>query len=140
MRYPAALVINAHALRTLTLRRELLLTVRADGSPDGSLRLLGAQDGLQRQGEDADGAHALVPPLVGMRGPAVRARLTPPPVRRRRRTCAAIRPLFDDVTARDLADGLCGRAVKLSADFPDLELSTSISATATAERSARISR
>lgn len=114
--YPASDVVNdPQALRVFALRRELLQLVHADGTRDIMHPLVVAREGIERHDTVFVERRAFVPCVAPLRGPGARARLTPPPSRRRKRIVTE-QPVYDEPAA---GDALCQRAVRLAAEFPE---------------------
>jgi hypothetical protein len=112
---PAGVVRDEDALRVFALRRDLLELVKADGTRDVLNPLVVTRDGVERHEPIVVERRAFVPCVAPVRGPGARARLTPPPSRRRRRVITE-QAVFDEAPA---GDGLCERAVRLAAEFPE---------------------
>lgn len=114
--YPASDVVrDERALRVFALRRDLLELVKADGTRDVLNPLVVTREGVERHAPLTEETRAFVPCVAPVRGPGARARLTPPPSRRRKRIVTE-QPVFDEAAG---GDALCERAVRLAAEFPE---------------------
>jgi murein DD-endopeptidase MepM/ murein hydrolase activator NlpD len=114
--YPAAATIeDERALRVFALRKELLGLVKADGTRDVLHPLVVAREGVEDHAPLTKERRSFVPCVAPVRGPGARARLTPPPSRRRKRIVTEL-AVFDEAPA---GDDLCERAVRLAAEFPE---------------------
>lgn len=120
--WPASDVIrDEEALEKLALRRELLNTIRADGSRALFHPLIVRRAEIERRIPDVQERRGFIPAVAPVRGPGARARLTPPPSHaKRRRKIATDRPVFDDAgKAHAAGDPLCERAIRLASEFPE---------------------